>query len=135
MQNKVVFINTSGVEDALYIVMPFFYYIPDYQSTGMLGETDYAEPITWLFEIATLHREVKFKYEPISANTPDEDIPDLPDLKVAYGNGVTDLVIPNTRDSGATPGKILFKITYYPGEGSVYGNWVVEKVTQVASID
>ena len=135
MQNKVVFINTDGTEDALYIVMPFFYYIPDYQSTGMLGETDYAEPITWLFEIETLHREVKFKYEPISANTPDADIPDLPDLKVAYGNTVTDLVIPNTHESGATPGKILFKITYYPGEGSVYGNWVVEKVTQVASID
>lgn len=135
MQNKVVFINTSGVEDTLYIVMPFFYYIPDYQSTGMLGETDYAEPVTWLFEVETLHREIKFKYEPISANTPDEDVPDLPDLKVAFGNGVTDLVIPNTRNSGATPGKILFKITYYPGEGSVYGNWVVEKVTQVASID
>ena len=135
MQNKVVFINTSGVEDTLYIVMPFFYYIPDYQSTGMLGETDYAEPITWLFEVETLHREIKFKYESISANTPDEDVPDLPDLKVAFGNGVTDLVIPNTRNSGALPGKILFKITYYPGEGSVYGNWIVEKVTQVASID
>ena len=135
MQNKVVFINTSGVEGTLYIVMPFFYYIPDYQSTGMLGETDYAEPVTWLFEVETLHREIKFKYEPISANTPDEDVPDLPDLKVAFGNGVTDLVIPNTRNSGAIAGKILFKITYYPGEGSVYGNWVVEKVTQVASID
>lgn len=135
MQNKVVFINTSGTEDALYIVMPFFYYIPDYQSTGELGETDYAEPITWLFEVGTLHREIKFKYEPISTNTPDEDVPDLPDLKVAFGNGVTNLVIPNTRNSGAIAGKILFKITYYPGEGSVYGNWVVEKVTQVASID
>lgn len=128
-QNKSVYINTSGVdEDILYVIMPKMYKL-----VGAQGPVDYPEPISWIFEMSAIHREIKFKVEDIDNMVDDVDVPNLSDLAVASSLGGTSvLTVPNT--AGGSAGEVYFKITYYPFMYQDVGRWVVERITPIESI-
>lgn len=128
-QNKSVYINTSGTNEApLYIIMPKMYKL-----VGSQGPVDYPEPISWIFEMSANHREIRFKVEDIDNRVSDADVPNLSDLNVASSNrGTSPLVIQNT--ASGPSGEIYFKITYYPFMYQDVGRWIVEIITPVESI-
>jgi hypothetical protein len=127
-QNKSFYINTDGSEGTLYVIMPKAEALVD-----AFGQVDYPEPISWVFGIPSSHREVVFKTEAINSKVEDANVPNLENLSVVYGAGVTSLTINNTQNSGSTD-VIYFKITYYPYMHLDVGHYIVERITPINSL-
>lgn len=127
-QNKTIYVNSDGTEDTLYIIMPRMKML-----VNALGQVDYPEPLSWVFQLSGHHREIKFKVEDIHSRVPDADVPNLDDLYVAYDIGSTPLVVANN-SSVQTVADVYFRLTYYPFMNQDVGVWVAEIINNVNSI-
>ena len=126
--NRYIYINGDGSEDPLYVVMPNMHSLIN-------GSVDFIRELVYTFTFMShSHRQVFFKVEDFGSNTPDSEVPNLPDLYVKYDAGISPLTINNTYNSG-NAGEETFRLTYMPGFGIADNPyWLVELVTYVNQI-